>query len=208
MSRDAARYGSFVRGYRPAHFAAGRAVKKLGRGQFLAPYCGDLSQVEARIVEKEDMVTPEERLNARGLELVAPPAPLANYVRTVRTGNLVFLSGHGPNRPGGTKWRGKLGLDLGIEEGYAAAQSVMLNLLASLKTEIGELSNVRRVVKLLGLVNSDPDFGDQPKVVNGASDLLVDIFGEKGRHARSAIGVAALPEGIPVEIEMIVEVES
>lgn len=153
-------------------------------------------------------MTPEQRLAARGLELPPPPTPVANYVPSVRIGNLVFLSGHGPDRAGGTRWRGKLGLDLSVEEGYAAAQAVMLNLLASLKAEIGDLSKVRRIVKLLGMVNSAPDFGDQPKVINGASDLLVDLFGDRGRHARSAVGMGALPMGIPVEIEMIVEVES
>ncbi len=152
-------------------------------------------------------MTPEERIKAKGLELPVPPKPVANYVGCVRVGNLVFLSGHGPMKEGKPLWRGKLGSDLSIEEGYKATQQVALNLLATLRAEIGELSRVRRIVKLLGMVNSAPDFGDQPKVINGASDLLADLFGEKGRHARSAVGMAALPSGIPVEIEMIVEVE-
>lgn len=153
-------------------------------------------------------MTPEERLKERGLELPPARKPMGTYVGCVRTGNLVFLSGHGPDRQGeAPKWRGKVGADLTVEQGYAAAQDVALNLLTTLKGEIGELSRVRRVVKVLGMVNSAPDFGDQPKVINGASDLFVDIFGEKGRHARSAVGMAALPSGIPVEIEMIVEVE-
>ena len=124
----------------------------------------------------------------------------------VHTGNLLFLSGKGPDLPGGRQWRGKLGAELTTEEGSQAARDTMLNLLAVLQTEIGELSRVRRIVKLLGMVNSTPDFTDQPKVINGASDLLVDIFGDRGRHARSAVGMASLPQGIPVEIEMIVDI--
>ncbi len=152
-------------------------------------------------------MTPEERLTARGLELPIPPAPVANYVRAVRAGNLIFLSGHGPNQQNGHQWQGKVGQDFDLEQARAAAESAMLNLLASLKAEIGELSRVRRVVKLLGMVNCAPDFGAQPQVINGASDLLVDLFGDRGRHARSAVGMVALPNNIPVEIEMIVEVE-
>ncbi len=145
----------------------------------------------------------EDRLRELGLELPEPPSPVANYVGAVRTGNLVFVSGHGPRGAG----RGKLGADVDVETGYQAARSVMLSALASLRAEIGDLDRVTRVVKLLGMVNSAPDFGDQPRVVNGASDLLVDVFGERGRHARSAVGMAALPGGICVEIEMIVEVD-
>jgi enamine deaminase RidA (YjgF/YER057c/UK114 family) len=153
-------------------------------------------------------MTPEERLKERGLEIPPAREPAGNYVPCVRTGNLIFLSGHGPTRSGSRPaWRGKVGSDLSVEEGYAAAQSVALYLLAALKQEIGELSRVRRVVKLLGMVDSAPGFHEQPKVINGASDLFVDVFGEKGRHARSAVGMAGLPFGIPVEIEMIVEVE-
>ncbi len=152
-------------------------------------------------------MTPEERLTLRGLDLPIPPAPVANYVRAVRAGNLVFLSGHGPNQQNGCQWQGKVGQELDLEQARAAAESAMLNLLASLKAEIGELSRVQRVVKLLGMVNCAPDFGAQPQVINGASDLLVDLFGDRGRHARSAVGMAALPNNIPVEIEMIVEVE-
>lgn len=153
-------------------------------------------------------MTPEERLKELGLDLPEKRKPMGNYVGCVRTGNLVFLSGHGPDRQGEpTRWRGKVGADLTVEDGYAAARDVALNLLTTLRGEIGDLSRVRRIVKVLGMVNSAPDFGDQPKVINGASDLFVEIFGEKGRHARSAVGMAALPVGIPVEIEMVVEVE-
>ena len=150
-------------------------------------------------------MTPEERLQQLGYTLPAAPPPVANYVGAVQSGNLLFLSGKGPDVEGGPRWRGKLGADLTTEQGYEAARGCMLNLLAVLKEEVGELSRVTRVVKLLGMVNSAPDFGDQPKVVNGASDLLVEVFGDRGRHARSAVGMAALPMGIPVEVEMIVE---
>jgi len=151
-------------------------------------------------------MTPEERLRELGLTLPPPPPPMGTYVGAVHTGNLLFLSGKGPDLPGGRQWRGKLGGDLTIEEGYQATRDTMLNLLAVLHDEIGELSRVRRIVKLLGMVNSTPDFTDQPKVINGASDLLDEIFGYRGRHARSAVGMASLPQGIPVEIEMIVDI--
>lgn len=149
----------------------------------------------------------EERLKEKGLALPAPPKPVANYVTAVRTGNLVFLSGHGPFRTDGTLITGRVGADLTLEQGYEASQRTMLLLLASLKAEIGDLDRVRRVVKLLGLVHCTPDFVDQPKVINGASDLLVHLFGDRGKHARSAVGVNVLPFNTPVEIEMIVECE-
>jgi enamine deaminase RidA (YjgF/YER057c/UK114 family) len=149
----------------------------------------------------------ESKLAEMGLELPTPPPPMANYVRAVRTGNLVFVAGHGPSRGGTLHYQGKLGADLDVATGYEAARLVMLNCLASLKEEIGELDRVTRIVKMLGMVNSAPDFGQQPEVINGASDLLTELFGERGRHARSAVGMAALPRGISVEIEMIVEVE-
>ena len=149
----------------------------------------------------------ESKLEAMGLQLPTPPAPVANYVRAVRSGNLVFVSGHGPSRDGAFQYQGKVGEDLDVETGYQAARLVMLNCLASLKEEIGELDRVRRIVKLLGMVNAVPDFGQQPEVINGASDLLTALYGERGRHARSAVGMGSLPRGIPVEIEMIVEVE-
>ena len=149
----------------------------------------------------------ERKLKELGLELPAAPKPVANYVTAVRSGNLVFLSGHGPVKEDGTLITGKVGTDLTWEQGYEATKRVTLGLLSSLKAEIGDLDKVRRVVKLLGMVNCTPDFEDQPKVINGASDLLVELFGEKGKHARSAVGMNALPSNISVEIEMIVEVE-
>ena len=149
----------------------------------------------------------ETKLSQMGLKLPVAGRPVANYVPAVRSGNLVFLSGHGPVLDDGSLITGKVGADLTLDEGYNAARQVALILLASLKSEIGDLDRVHRVVKLLGMVNCTPDFTDQPKVINGASDLLVELFGEKGRHARSAVGMNALPMNIAVEIEMIVEIE-
>src|SRR5512143_2120177 len=128
-------------------------------------------------------MTPEEKLTARGLTIPPPPPPVANYVRAVRHGNTLYLSGHGPNVAGGKQWKGKLGRDLTVEDGYACAQTVALNLLSSMKQTLGELSKVKRVIKVLGMVNAVPEFEDQPKVINGASDLFVDLWGEAGRHA-------------------------
>ena len=154
------------------------------------------------------MTAAEDRLAALGLELPDAPSPIANYVPAVRTGNLLYLSGSGPAaRPDGTSPKGKLGTDLTVEEGYEAARLVGLNLIARLKAELGDLDRVKRVVKLLAMVNSSPDFNQPPAVANGCSDLLVEVFGEAGRHARSAVGMATLPNDIPVEIEMIVEIE-
>ncbi|MBI3979671.1 MAG: RidA family protein [Chloroflexi bacterium] len=149
----------------------------------------------------------EARLKELGLELPTPPTPVANYVPAVQVSNLLFLSGHGPRQDGRAAFIGKLGRDLTVEQGYAAAQNVMLGLLATTRATLGDLDRVKRVVKLLGMVRSAEGFGDQPKVINGASDLLVQVFGDRGRHARSAVGMAELPNGIAVEIEMILEVE-
>ena len=136
----------------------------------------------------------------------APQKPVANYVNAVRTGNLIFLSGKGPTNPDGTNITGKVGKDLTIEQGYAAARLTGINQLAVLKAELGSLDKVKRVVKVLGMVNCTETFIDQPKVINGFSDLMVEIFGEKGKHARAAVGMYALPSNIAVEVEMVVEV--
>lgn len=149
----------------------------------------------------------EARLKELNLELPPAPAPVANYVGAVRTGNLVFLAGAGPQRADGTYLSGRLGEDFSVEQGYAAARLTALFQLATLKTELGDLNRVRRVVKVLGMVNSAPSFTDQPKVINGFSDLIVQVFGDRGKHARSAVGMAVLPFNIPVEVEMIVEVD-
>ena len=150
----------------------------------------------------------EARIKELGLTLPQPPKPLGNYVPGVRVGNLLFLSGHGPVRVDGVPTaRGKVGRDLSLEDGYKVAREVGINLLGSAKTLLGSLDKVKRVVKVLGMVNSAEGFGDQPKVIKGFSGRMVDVFGENGRHPRSAVGMAELPSGIPVEIEMILEVE-
>ena len=151
--------------------------------------------------------SPEQRLEELGIQLPDPPAPVANYVGAVQTGNLVFLAGHGPLLPDGNYITGKLGRDLTLVEGYAAARQTGIALLATLKREIGDLSRVTRIVKVNGMVNATPDYTQQPNVINGCSDLLVEVFGpEIGKHARAAVGMNSLPIGIAVEIEMIVEV--
>ena len=147
---------------------------------------------------------PEARLRALGLALPVADPPIANYVRAVRTGNLVFLAGHGEC---GTSLKGKLGAGVTIDSGYASARRVGLCLLSSLKAEVGDLRRVRRIVRVVGMVNATPDFTDHPRVINGVSDLLVQVFGERGRHARAAVGMGSLPTGMAVEIEMIVEVD-
>ena len=150
----------------------------------------------------------EAKLAEMGLSLPEAPAPVGNYVGAVRAGNLLFVSGHGPRRlHDDIIMAGKVGRDLTTEQAYEAAKSVMLNCLASVKREIGDLDRVVRVVKLLGMVNCTETFTEHPQVINGASDLLVALYGEAGRHARSAVGMQQLPMSIPVEIEMIVEVD-
>lgn len=150
----------------------------------------------------------ETRLNEKGIVLTTPGKPVANYVNVVRVGNLLFLAGKGPTKPDGTNITGKVGIDLTIEQGYEAARLTAMNHLAVLKAELGSLNKVKRIVKVLGMVNCTEDFKDQPKVVNGYSDLMVEIFGDKGKHARSAVGMYALPSNIAVEVEVIVEVEN
>ena len=148
----------------------------------------------------------EKKLKELGITLPVPPQPIANYVRAVRVGNFLFVSGHGPNNDGKTKLAGKVGRELTVEEGYQAARNVGLNCLATVKAAVGDLDKVKQVVKLLGMVHCTEDFKDQPKVINGCSDLLVEVFGESGKHARSAVGMQALPNGIPGEIEMILDI--
>ncbi len=150
----------------------------------------------------------EERISSLGIELnESLGAPVANYVHAVRTGNLLFLAGKGPSKPDGTYITGKLGQDLTVEQGYEAAKLAAIVQLSVLKQELGDLNKVVRVVKVLGMVNATPDFTDQSKVINGFSDLIVEVFGERGKHARAAVGMGSLPVGIAVEVEMIVEVE-
>ncbi len=149
----------------------------------------------------------EDKLVQIGIDLPLPADPVANYVPAVRVGDLLYLSGLGPaSKNDGTSFTGKVGSDLSLEEGYEAARLTCLSIIGRLKKELGELDRVKRVVKLLGMVNSGPDFTDHPAVINGCSDLLVEVFGDNGSHARSAVGVSGLPFDIPVEIEVIVEV--
>ena len=152
------------------------------------------------------MPTPEERLQELGVSLPAPAVPVAAYVPCVRTGSLVYVSGQVPVLDGKPSHLGHLGDNVDLEDGRAAARTCAVNVLAALKAELGELSRVRRVVKVTGFVASTPGFTDMPKVVNAASELFGEAFGDAGRHARSAVGVAALPLGVPVEVEAIVEV--
>ena len=149
----------------------------------------------------------ETNLKEKGIVLVTPSNPVANYVNCVRVGNLLYLAGKGPQKADNTYITGKIGKDLTIEQGYEAARITAINHLSVLKNELGSLNKVKRVVKVLGMVNCAEDFKDQPKVINGYSDLMVEIFGDKGKHARSAVGMYSLPFNMAVEIEVIVEIE-
>lgn len=150
----------------------------------------------------------DRKLKELGIELITPTAPVANYAKAVRTGNLIYLSGHGPTRADGTDITGKVGKDLTVEQGMEAAKRTAISLLSTLKAELGgDLGRVKRIVKVNGWVNCTDDFRDQPRVMNGCSDLLVAVFGAKGRHARTSLGTNALPSNIAIEIEMIVEVD-
>ena len=150
-------------------------------------------------------MSPDARLKELKIELPPIPKPAGQYVHAVRTGNLLFLAGKGPHNPDGSTPKGKVGRDVTTEEAYKHARSVGLTLIAVMKETLGSLDRVKRVVKVLGMVNAVPEFGDQPKVINGCSDLFVEVFGENGKHARSAVGMGSLPGGITVEIEAIVE---
>ena len=149
----------------------------------------------------------EQRLKELGLELDKPRAPIANFVNAVRTGNLLYLAGNGPGRSGQPLPSGKVGRDFTVDQAYQHARQTGLNLISVMKAELGDLDRVRRIVKVLGMVNATPEFTQQPEVINGCSDLFVEVFGDRGKHARSAVGMGSLPRQIPVEIEVIVEVE-
>ncbi len=148
----------------------------------------------------------EERLAELNITLSDPPKPVANYVNAVRTGNLVFMAGKGPRKADGTNVTGRVGTDLTVDEGYQAARLTAIAQLSALKAEIGDLNKVVRIVKVTGMVNAEPGFGNQPEVINGFSDLMVAVFGARGKHARAAVGMGSLPRNIACEIEMIVEV--
>lgn len=148
--------------------------------------------------------SPAARLAELGIILPSAPRPVANYVPFVIEGDYLYLSGQGPREADGTLRTGKVGAEIGIDQAYDDARLTGVNLLAVIQEALGDLGRVRRVIKLLGMVNAVPDFGDHPKVINGCSDLLVDVFGDAGRHARSAVGFGSLPNNITVEIEAIV----
>lgn len=150
----------------------------------------------------------DKRLAELGIMLPTPAKPIANYVPWVRTGNLVFISGQGSVRDGKIEYTGKVGETLSVEDAIASARLTAINVIAHLRDACGgDLDRVKRIVKLLGFVNCTPNFGEQPKIINGASDLMVEVFGEKGRHARSAVGAPALPFNLSVEVEAIAEIE-
>lgn len=186
---------------KPIHFLILTAV--------LLTYCGEPSTPAGSTAESAEQAAPdiESRLVELGIELPEAASPVANYVNAVRSGNLLFLAGKGPNKPEGGYITGKLGESLTVEEGYEAARLTGISQLAVLKAELGNLNRVKRIVKVTGMVNATPDFTNHPEVINGFSDLMVEVFGERGKHARAAVGMASLPRGIAVEIEMIVEVE-
>ena len=150
----------------------------------------------------------DKKLRELGIVLPTPSKPVANYVPWVKTGNLVFISGQGAVRDGKIEFAGKVGDSLSMEDAIASARLTAINVIAQLRDACGgDLDRVKRIVKLLGFVNCAPTFGEQPKVINGASDLMVEVFGDKGRHARSAVGAPALPFGLSVEVEAIAEIE-
>jgi enamine deaminase RidA (YjgF/YER057c/UK114 family) len=171
---------------------------------FVVLLSGCNSEDDSNILSSE--YDPEAMLKELKIDLPDPPQPVANYVNGVQSGPFIFLAGKGPKYPDGFELRGKLGDNITIEEGYEGAKQTAINQLSVLKSMLGNLNRVKRVVKVLGMVNCTPDFKEQPEVINGFSDLMVEVFGEKGKHARAAIGVASLPRGQAVEIEMIVEV--
>lgn len=154
------------------------------------------------------MSTVEDKLRTLGLELPSPPTPGGTYVPSVTTGNLIYLSGVTPKTKDGRPLAGKVGTNITTEDAYKAAQKVTLGLLANLKQQLGSLEKVRRIVKVFGMVNADPEYTNVPGVINGCSDLLIELFGENGRHSRSAVGLSTLPGGSVVEIEMIVEIRT
>lgn len=148
----------------------------------------------------------EARLEELGIVLPETTQPMANYVNAVRTGNLLFLAGKGPGLPGKPLPQGKVGRDFSIDQAYQLARDTGLNLISVMKAELGDLDKVARIVKVLGMVNATSEYGHQPEIINGCSDLFVEVFEERGKHARSAVGMGSLPRGIPVEIEVIIEV--
>ena len=149
----------------------------------------------------------DNKLKELGITLKSPPSPVANYIPVQQTGNLIYLSGQGPRNENGEFITGKVGSDITAEEAYDLARNTAINLLSAMNAYLGSLDRVSKIVKVLGMVNAVQDFTDHPKVINGCSDLFVEVFGEKGKHARSAVGMGSLPNNMAVEIEIIVEIE-
>tara|TARA_B100000029_G_scaffold19888_3_gene20119 strand:+ start:602 stop:1186 length:585 start_codon:yes stop_codon:yes gene_type:complete len=179
-----------------------------GRAE-VSPYARDRFRLAGKLARETDQEKPmsaEARIAELGLELPTPPTPGGTYMPVVQVGDICYVSGHGPVQTDGTMITGKVGEEMGEEEANAAARVVGLAVLATLRAHLGSLDRVSRFVKVLGMVNCTPDFGTQPKVINGFSDLMVEVFGENGRAARSAVGMGALPGNIPVEVEAIVQV--
>ena len=156
----------------------------------------------------EHTMSPEQVLDDLGIDVGSYGSPVANYISAVQTGNLLFLAGHGPRRRDGSFVTGRLGDDLTVEDGYDASRITAIRMIITLKDFLGDLSRVRRIVDMTGMVAATADFGDHPKVIDGASDLLVQVFGERGRHARAAIGMGSLPFNTAVEFKMIVEIDA
>lgn len=163
--------------------------------------------LSSAIIANSQCDGPEEKLKELNIELPIINSPVANFLHTVRSGKLLFLSGKGPTDLEGITIKGKVGKDITVEEGMAAAQLAGINQIAVLKNELGDLKKVKRIVKVLGMVNCEPDFTQHSQVINGFSDLMVQVFGDKGKHARSAVGMSSLPSNMAVEVELIVEVE-
>ncbi|MFO7826382.1 MAG: RidA family protein [Cyclobacterium sp.] len=190
-------------------------MKKLSLFTLLSVFCliscGEkatnttISNQENTAQVTDDGIDAEQRITDLGITLIEPNAPTANYLKAKTVGNVVYLAGHGPDRPDGTQVIGKLGSDLELEQGIEAARFTGISLLSSLKAEIGDLNRVKNIVRAQGMVNASPDFKQHSQVINGFSDLMVEVFGEKGKHARAAIGMSSLPNSIAVEIDMIVE---
>lgn len=180
---------------------------------FLVISCADVEKGIHRDMESSEVDTtvpasynPEARLDSLEISLRDQGTPVANYLHAVQSGNLLFLAGKGPKQANGDNITGKLGAELTVDEGYIAAREVAINQLSVLKAELGNLNRVKRIVKVHGMVNAVPDFTDHSKVINGYSDLMVAVFGDKGKHARAAVGMGSLPGNMAVEVEMIVEV--
>ena len=182
--------------------AAGSAILAMVPGRNAAAQASETAGVEAT-----QSTSPEQRLRELGIELPPPPRPVGVYVPAVRTGNILFTAGHTPRGPDGSPLVGKVGADMTVEDAHAAARIAGLNLLSTVRNTLGSLDDVVQLVKVLGMVNCTPDFGQQPQVINGFSELLVEIFGEeRGRGGRAAVGMASLPANQPVEVEALFEV--